>query len=332
MEHLGHLGWSEEQSDLLEVATKFCRERSPVDKVRSLLEDETGYDQAIWQEIVALGWLGIAIPEDYDGVGLSLAEAVPVMEQMGRYLMATPFASTTIAAQAILMGGTEAQKKTLLPKIIGGEVATVAFCEDNNDWDLANISASAKVIGDKLVLSGKKQLVCDGQAAQWIVISVLIDDSPQLLVVDASSIPKENFRRETIIDETRRSYEVSLDNVTVPILTLMDRDKTHSALKHTHLVGNLLAAAEMVGGTQAVIDYTIEYLNTRKQFGKLIGSYQALKHPTVDAFTNYEQARSHLYGAANSFNEQGTGEIATRMAKAQADKAYSFAADRAIQF
>jgi alkylation response protein AidB-like acyl-CoA dehydrogenase len=105
-----------------------------------------------------------------------------------------------------------------------------------------------------------------------------------------------------------------------------------AALAHAELVGALLYSADMVGGAFRVIDYTADYLRTRKQFGKVIGSFQALKHPLVDAFVGYERARSHLYAAAHSFADQGRGEVAVRMAKAQAEKAYSFAADRAIQF
>jgi alkylation response protein AidB-like acyl-CoA dehydrogenase len=140
------------------------------------------------------------------------------------------------------------------------------------------------------------------------------------------------LRREVIIDETKRSYALTLDRLEVSEDSLMDPARAASALHHIHLTANLLAAAEMCGGTQSVIDYTVDYLKTRVQFGKLIGSYQALKHPIVDAYVGYEQARSHLYSAAHCFNEQGVGEIATRMAKAQADTAMSFAADRAIQF
>jgi alkylation response protein AidB-like acyl-CoA dehydrogenase len=103
-------------------------------------------------------------------------------------------------------------------------------------------------------------------------------------------------------------------------------------LAHIEQAATLLQSAEMCGGSQSVIDYTISYLQTRKQFGKIIGEYQALKHPTVDAYVDYEKARSHLYSAANSFGDQGMGEIAVRMAKAAADGVYSFAADRAIQF
>ena len=120
MNNFGEMGVSEEQLDLLEVATNFCREKSPVDKVRSLLQGELGYDPAVWKELGELGWLAIAIPEQYDGVGLSMAEMVPVMEQMGRNLMAGPFLATTLAAQALIAGGTEEQKSELLPKIAAG--------------------------------------------------------------------------------------------------------------------------------------------------------------------------------------------------------------------
>ncbi|MEM9616976.1 MAG: acyl-CoA dehydrogenase family protein [Pseudomonadota bacterium] len=332
MEDLGYIGFSEEQSDLLEVATNFCREKSPVEKVRALLTDERGYDPDVWKEIAELGWLGIAVPEEYGGAGLTLAEATPVMEQMGRFLLAGPFYATSLAAQALIYGGTEEQKQSLLPRLVDGTVATLALSEANNDWDLANIEAQAVRDGDTLVLSGKKRFVADAASADLLIASVMYDGSPALVLVRSSDLPPDALRRESIIDETRRSYEVTLDGVRVAADALLDPQKAQSALRHIHLAANLLGAAEMVGGTCAVIDYTIDYLTTRKQFGKLIGSYQALKHPTVDAFIGYEQARSHLYAAANCFNEQGTGEIATRMAKVQADQAYAYAADRSIQF
>lgn len=332
MENLGRIGFNEEQADLAEVAVNFCREKSPMETVRKLMEDERGYDPAVWREIADLGWLGVAIPEEYGGVGLGLAEVAPVMEQMGRFMLASPFFATTLAAQALLAGGTEDQKKAYLPRLAEGAVATLALAEADGAWELEAVSAHAAPEGDALRLSGTKHFVCDAGAADVFVVSVLYEQKPTLALVEAAVLPKGALRRETIIDETKRSYALTLDGVVIPQALLLDTDKATAALAHVHLAANLLAAAEMVGGTQAVIDYTIEYLTTRKQFGKLIGSYQALKHPTVDAFLQYEQARSHLYSAAHCFNEQGTGEIATRMAKAQADVAYSYAADRSIQF
>lgn len=332
MDHLGRMGFSEEQAALLEVAENFCREKSPVEKVRKLLEDERGYDADVWREIAGLGWTAIAIPEAYGGAGLSLAEVAPVMEQMGRYLLAGPFAATTLAAQAILKGGTELQKKTLLPKIAEGVVATLALAEPHGDWSLEAIETQAVRDGDGYKLTGVKNFVADAAAAAWIIVSALSNKKPALFIVERSALGAGALRRETIIDETRRAYELRLDGVRVSSDALLDPDKARETLAHVHLAANLLAAAEMAGGTRAVIDYTIDYLNTRKQFGKLIGAYQALKHPTVEAYTQYELARSHLYAAAHCFNEQGAGEIATRMAKAAAEAALSYAADRSIQF
>lgn len=332
MQSFGQMGVSEEQVDLLEVATNFCRDRSPVDKVRALMSDDTGHDPDIWKEMGALGWLAISIPEQYDGVGLGMAEVVPVMEQMGRNLMAGPFLSTTVAAQALLVGGTYAQKSDILPKISAGAATTMALCEQNSDWDLENIEARATKDGGSYHLSGTKTFVMDLPSAEWVLVSAIIDGVPGLVAVKTSEIPKDAMRRERLIDETKRGYELTLDGLTVSAQSVLDLAKAKACFAHIHLCANLLGSAELCGGAQAVIDYTIEYLNTRKQFGKLIGSYQALKHTTVDAAVDYEKARSLLYSAAYSFNEQGRGEIATRMSKAQAVTAMSFAADRAIQF
>ncbi len=330
---LGRIGFSEEQASLLEVATEFCREKSPVAKVRALIEGELGHDPALWREIAELGWLGVAIPEDFGGAGLSLAEAVPIMEQLGRRLLSGPFASTTLAAQAILSGGTETQKQAWLPKLATGTVGTLALVEAEGDWALENIRCAAAEAGDGwLKLSGKKYLVCDAATACVIVASVLHRGAPALVLIDRGSLPDGALRRETVIDETRRAYALDLNGIEIPASALLDPDRAGATLAHLHLAANLLAAAEMCGGTQAVIDYTLDYARTRKQFGQLIGAYQGVKHPLVDAYVGYEQARSHLYAAAHCFGEQGTGEIATRMAKATADQAFSFASDRAIQF
>lgn len=328
----GSIGFSDEQAELLEVAQRFCREKSPVDKVRALIDDETGHDPAVWSELAELGWLAIAVPEEFGGVGLSLAEVVPVVEQMGRALMGGPFLSTTVAAQGLLHGGTEAQKNALLPDLCAGTPAAVALVEGSGDWDLTNATCTATREGDDLVLSGTKVLVADAASAAWLLVSVSLDGAPALVVVPKDALGADALTREVVIDETRRSYKVTLDGVRVSADQLLSGATAAQTLAHIDLVTSLLVAAEMCGGTASCIDYTVDYLKTRKQFGKLIGSYQALKHPAVDALIAYEQARSHVYAAAHSFSEQGEGEIATRMAKAQAATAMSFAADRAIQF
>jgi len=332
MSNLGQIGFTEEQIDMLNVAETFCREKSPMEKVRKLMTDNLGYDPDVWAEIVALGWLAIAIPEEYGGVGLSITEIVPVAEQMGRYMLNGPFLSTSTAAQAVIMGGTEAQKSEILPKIATGMTASLALSEKNGDWDLNNIDAKASPHKDGFQLSGTKTFVMDLISAECVIVSAIHDDKTSLFIVPKSAIPEKAIRRETLIDETKRSYELTLDAIVVDESALMDASKTPATLDHIHLVANLFGAAELTGGCQSCIDYTVEYLGTRKQFGKLIGSFQALKHPTVDAFVDYQKARSLLYTAAYSFGKQGEGEIATRMAKAKAGQAMSFAADRSIQF
>jgi len=323
-ESLGTLGVTEEQVDLLGSAEGFCRERSPVSRVRELMVTPRGYDAHVWAEIGALGWLGIAVPEAFGGVGLGLAEVVPVMEQMGRRLLETPFFATTLAGQAILKGGTAAQKGEWLPKIAGGMAATVALSEDNGDWDLGNVAATAMADGDGYVLSGTKTFVQHAEVAELIVVSAKVEGEVGLFLI-AGHLPDAALRREIVIDETKRSYELNLDGLRAERLD-------SAPLGHIDLVANLLGAAELVGGAQAVIDYTVEYLKTRTQFGKPIGAFQALKHPTVDAYMGYEKARSLLYAAAHSFGDQGKAEVATRMAKARGETALAYAADRSIQF
>ncbi|GGX73779.1 isovaleryl-CoA dehydrogenase [Litorimonas cladophorae] len=329
---LGRLGITEEQVELMDVAESFCRDESDIAKVRAQLDDARGFSQDDWTAIADLGWLGIAIPEEFGGVGLSLAEVVPVVEQMGRRMMALPFLSTTLVAQAILKGGTETQKTTYLPKIAEGSVATLALSELNGSFDLNDIETQAQRTTNGFKVSGQKILVQNLDAAELVLLSAKFEGQTALFILDASLIPDSARRREKLIDETKRSCEVSFDGLILPESALLDLNQSTATLSHIDLCGNLLGSAELVGATQTCLDYTLDYLRTRKQFGKLIGSYQALKHPIVDAYIGYEKARSLLYAAAHSFEQQGKGEVATRMAKVAAGRALSFSADRSIQF
>jgi alkylation response protein AidB-like acyl-CoA dehydrogenase len=329
---LAGIGYSEEQIQLLDVASEFCREKSPISKVRALLESESGYDTAVWQEIAELGWLAIAVPEAQGGVGLSVAEVVPVVEQMGRNLLASPFVSTIVSQQALFAGATAVQQAEWLPRLAAGEIGTLALGEAHGDWDLSNITVTATRADGRISLSGTKHFVLWADSADLFIVSAQLDGSPALVMIEKSAISAGALRREVIVDETKRSFAMSLDGISVSENAVLDTSRTSAALAQIELATNLLQSAEMCGGSQAVIDYTLDYLRTRKQFGKLIGEYQALKHPMVDAYVGYEKARTHLYSAAHSFSDQGRGEVAVRMAKAAADGAYSFAADRAIQF
>lgn len=328
----GPIGFSDEQAALLESAARFCAEKSPIASVRGLIRDELGFDPAVFAEIGELGWLGVAIPEAYGGSGLEIAEVVPLVEQMGRRLLATPFVSTTLAAQAILAAGSEEQKQRVLPAIAAGAAATIALAEPHGDFDPRVIECHAIRSGEEIELAGAKVLVLDAVAAGWAVVSVNLEGSPALVLLDADALAATRPVREAVMDETRRAFRISLDGVKVPASALLAGGDATAAIARVELAGALLTAAEMCGAGFSCVDYTVEYLTTRKQFGRLIGSYQALKHPTVEAHLGMEQARSHLYAAAHTFEHDGAGEIAVRMAKAQVGPALGFAADRAIQF
>lgn len=323
--------FSEEQSQLLEIAVNFCRDKSPISIVREAIEGGADHDAALWTEMAELGWLGVAVPEDFGGSGLSLAEVVTIMEPMGRHLMGTPFLSTTLAAQTLVCAGTEGQKFEHLPKICEGMIATLAVSEPHGDWDLTNLSCKGTKEGDTIKLSGTKTFVTDAASADLIIASIELDGAPALVLIEAAHMNDGALTRETVIDETRASYRLSLDGISVPAANLLSPDKTVRGLAHLHKCANLLLAAQMCGGTSGVLDVTVEYLNTRKQFDRYIGSYQALKHPVVDVLTGLDAARSHLYHAATVFAEND-GEMAVRMAKAQASDVFAFAADRSIQF
>jgi acyl-CoA dehydrogenase len=322
---LAGIGFGEAQADLLDVATAFCRDKSPIAQVRALIESDAGYDKALWHEMAKLGWLAIAIPETHGGVGLSLAEVVPVVEQMGRQLLASPFVATTLATQALVVGGTIAQQAEWLPKLADGAVATLALFEPHGDWSLDHVEATARREGDLLHLAGTKNFVLWADAAELLIVSVALEGKPTLVLLDHT---QAKLRRETIIDETKRSFSLVLDGISMSSSAILQI----ASFDHIERAALLLQSAEMCGGTQAVIDYTLGYLQTRRQFGKVIGEFQALKHPMVDAYVAYEKARSHLYAAADALGDQGQGMVAAHMAKAAADKAYAFAADRAIQF
>lgn len=326
------IGFSEEQEQLLDVATNFARDKFPLDKARARIAAAEDFDPGIWQEMAALGWLGVAIPEEFGGSGLTFAEVVTIAEPLGYYLAGTPFVSTTLVAQALLKAGTAAQKRDYLPMLAEGAVGALALCEPHGDWNLEHLTAKAVKAGDGFAFSGMKTFVTDAASADIVLISVARDGQPALALLDKEAFAAAEIERETVIDETRRSYRVRLDGITVPECYFLEPSQTSAALKHLDEAACLLLAAELCGGTSGVIDVTVDYLKTRKQFGRLIGSYQALKHPMVDALVAYEAARSHLYYAASVFGQGTEGEIAVRMAKAAASDALAFASDRAIQF
>ena len=323
----------EEQGMLLDTAREFCRNRSDIQAVRALLHSERGFDMQVWQEMAELGWLGVAVDEVYGGSGLGVGSVVPVVECMGKRLLTTPFIDTTLTAQLLQRAAGPALCEQFLPGIVAGQVASLALLE-SEDWGESTVGVTASVQGERLLLSGAKTQVAYAASAELFVVSANLEGDVRLVAVPADAVPGAAITRQVSIDETRRMARVDFTGVTVDAGQLLPGDGV-SALRDVMLLGALLYGTEAAGSVAACLDVTVEYLKTRKQFGRLIGSYQALKHPMVDVLVEMENARSFVYHAASLIKDEpldADAEIACRMAKAQASEALKFAGDRAVQF
>lgn len=324
------MDFSDEQAMLLDVAREFCRDKSPMDVVRANLETETGYDAAVWQEMIDLGWSGIALPESVGGSGLGVGAVVPVVEAMGRALLGTPLLNTTLAGQLLLRAG-GAQAEPWLAKIAAGMPATIAHLE-SADW--GSESCFATVDGNG-VIDGKKCFVGDAGVAEIFVVVVSAAGKPALAIVTRDQLAANAVQMNTLIDLTKRSGKVDFSGVTVAADAVITGANVVSALRDFRLLGALLVAAESGGAAASCLDTVVDYLKTRKQFGKLIGSYQALKHPAVDILCAVDDTRSFVYHAATLVTDEplsDDAEVACRMAKAKATDAIEYAGDRAVQF
>jgi len=325
--------FSEEQKMILESSRSFCQDTSSIEQVRQLLESPQGYEENVWQQLVALGWTGIAIPESFGGSELGIEAVVPIVESMGRSLSATPFISCTLAAQVILRAASPDQQQRWLPKMVEGKVATLALL-DNEDWGASNTTHQ---LSDELVLQGEKWFVGDAVTAELFIVLTQYQGSARFVMVERNQLPEGAIQAHALIDETKRSAKIDFTAVAVSVDAVLAEENTQEILDDIKLIAALLTAAEAVGATSSCLNLIVEYLKTRKQFGKLIGSYQALKHPSVDILNKLEGARSQVYHAATLFEESKGKverglEVACRMAKASANDALLYAGDRAVQF
>lgn len=316
----------DEQAMLLEFSRAFS-EKNGIDAARAHLETPRDYDPSLWEEIVAMGWTGIGLSEAVGGAGMGIGAAIPVLESMGRSLLGTPLMSTLLAAQ-LLARSDEKASAELLAAIAGGTAVSVADLE-SEDW----LASVATTLAEDGRLLGSKRLVMDAQSAAYLVVTARREEEPVLAVIDTTALPAGALRPRVMVDHTHRAADVDVDGV-APVLVI-DGDGVSSALRDYRLLGALLVAAESCGAAARCLDTIVDYLKTRKQFGKLIGSYQALKHPSVEILNAVDSSRSFIYHAATIVDGGALDkdqEIACRMAKAQATETLKYAGDRAVQF
>jgi alkylation response protein AidB-like acyl-CoA dehydrogenase len=324
-------GFSEDQQELRSTAARFLEEKSSSDKVRELMEGQDGFDEGTWKQMADLGWFGMAIPESYGGIGFGFVEVTVLMEEMGKRLLPSPyFSSVVLAANAILNAGTEDQKKELLPGIADGTTrGALAFVEPSGKWELDSIEAAASGSGDSYTITGTKSYVIDGGTANLLVVAAKSGSGVSLFTVDPDAEGVTRTPLQTL-DMTRKQAKIEFNNT--PAKLLGSEGAGTDALQKTLDQAAAALTAEMVGGAQACLDASTSYAKERYQFGRPIGSFQAIKHKCANMLMEVEMARSAAYYAGWAAAEDPDElPLAASLAKAYCSDAYFHAAAENIQ-
>jgi alkylation response protein AidB-like acyl-CoA dehydrogenase len=334
---------SEDQELLQHAAREFVRGKSSLARVRALRDshDGLGFSRALWREMAELGWVGIILPERSGGAGLGYADLAVVMEELGRGLMPEPMLSTVLlGANAVLLGGSPAQRQEHLPAVAAGErLCALAYQEPGSRFDARHVETRAARAGGGWSLSGTKAHVLDGHAADWLVVSARTAGGP----ADAGGVTLFALRNDApgvaiepqLRVDARKAAVVRLTDVRVgPDAVVGEVDAGGSLLERVLDRACAGLAAEMLGGMTSGFDMTMDYIKTRKQFGVPVGSFQALKHRAAAMYIEIELTRSAVMAAAQALDD-GSDEAAVRraasIAKARASDTFLLVANEGVQ-
>ncbi len=327
-----NFAFSDEQDELRAGVRRFLAEKSPETEVRRLMDTTEGYDPAVWSQMAdQLGLQSLTIPEEFGGSGFTYVELTVVLEEMGAALLCAPFFSTVaLAANALLTSGDDEAKKSFLPGIASGEtIATLAITEDNGKWDFSGIECAAEPKGDGWVLNGHKMFVIDGHVANLIVVAARTAAGVSLFAVqgDAAGLTRTSL---PTMDQTRK--QARLEFAGTPATLIGTDGGAEAGLSKTLDLAAVALAAEQVGGAQHVLDASVEYAKSRIQFGRPIGSFQAIKHKCADMLLEVESAKSAAYYAAWAAAEDSDElPVVASLAKSYCSEAYFHSAAENIQ-
>ncbi len=327
-----NFAFSEEQEELRSAVKRFLQEKSPETEVRRLMETEDGYDPAVWSQMAdQLGLQSLTIPEEYGGSGFTYVELVVVLEEMGFALLCAPFFSTVaLAANALLTSGDDQAKKDLLPGLASGEtIGTLAITEDNGRWDFDGIALQATESKGNWTLDGHKSFVIDGHSAQLIVVAARTAAGLSLFAVegDASGLTRTSL---PTMDQTRKQARLVFEST--PARLVGTDGGAADGLTKTLDLAAVALAAEQVGGAQHCLDSSVDYAKNRIQFGRPIGSFQAIKHKCADMLLEVESAKSAAYYAGWAAAEDSDElPVVASLAKSYCSEAYFHAAAENIQ-
>jgi alkylation response protein AidB-like acyl-CoA dehydrogenase len=329
--------FTDEQEQFRSAVRRFLEDKSPTTEVRRLMATAEGYDPEVWRLLSGdLALPGIHIPERYGGAGFGMVELGIAMEEFGRALLCAPFFSTAVlAANAILNAGTEAQKSQLLPDLArGARLATLAVTEPTGEWDPAKITMIATPDGDGYRLDGTKSYVVDGHIADLVVVAARRPGSSGhagltlfALTGKASGVERGALQS---MDPTRKLARIDLRAARAEALGSLEAGA--APLVRTLDQAAIALANEMVGGAQALLDSAVKYSKLRVQFGREIGSFQAIKHKLADLLLEVELAKSAAYYAAQAAAvDDPEWPALASLAKAATSETYLHAAAECIQ-
>ncbi len=329
--------FTDEQQEFRSVLRRFLEDKSPTTEVRRLMETDEGCDPEVWRQLSQeLGLTAIHIPESYGGQGFGVGELAIAVEEMGRALLCAPyFASTVLAATAILKAGSEDQKQLMLPDIASGEtVATLALAEESGAWDTSGVAMTATANGDKYTLEGTKSFVLDGCTAGVIVVVARKagssgDDGVSFFTVAGDAAGLERVQLNSM-DPTRKLARLTFSGVEAELLG--EEGGAAGPLAETLDVAAICLANEMVCGAERSRKSAADYANMRVPFGWPIGSFQTLKHKAADMLLEVELAKSAAYYAAAAADEDDEEVSAlASLAKAAAADVYMQTAVHTVQ-
>ncbi len=317
--------FTEEHEELRQTVRRFLEGKSDEQAVRTLMATDTGYSEEVWTQMAEqMALQSMIVPEAHGGAGFGPVELSIVAEEMGRALLCAPYLSTAVlSVNALVEAGSDEAKGEILPAIAAGQsVATVALVDAGKGWDIDDVTTKAEEDGGAWRLTGNKRYVLDGHVADVILVVARAGDGVGLFRVEPGA---DNLKRELTptLDVTRKLASIDLAGTQA---TRVDKggDQT-AALERALTLTTIALAAEQVGGAQKCLELSTEYAKTRMQFGRAIGSFQAIKHRCADMLVEVEFAKSAAFHAAfRAAESDDDAEVAAAacMAKSYCSEAY----------
>ena len=333
-------GFGEDETMMRDAVRRFLTEKLSTYNLSRLVAkspkpvyDEGGrapWDAELWSEIVGLGWSGLAVDEDSGGADISMVGIAAIVEELGRAALPSPLIPTLSASLLLRHAGGDVAKRVMTLIASEGATASLALTNADGSWEPTDAPLTARRDGEELVLSGRAHFVQDAFKVRFLVTSARLDDKLVLCALEVDA-PGLTLEQDHIHDLTRDQATVHFNDVRASVDAIVSLDAA-GLIEAVWPAFLTLAAADLCGAAEWLLQTTIEYAKERVQFDRPIGFFQAVKHPLVDAMVDIDRARSLLYYAAAELDAQSPGAItAARMAKSAASDAAAFISNRAIQ-